>query len=101
MLKSHICDIIIYRPQKGKYSEFVDLISNLAVSLNIALTVGDFIHSDKSEAPLRVSAVSALYSVGVHQNVNGPSHNGGHTLNLNLIFRLNIVTVSLTASSII
>ncbi|KAI5085332.1 hypothetical protein C0J45_23157, partial [Silurus meridionalis] len=71
--------IIIYRPP-GPYSdfliEFADFITNLATSLDKALIVGDFnIHFDNQEDSLRAAVVSILDSVGINQNVIGPTHN--------------------------
>ncbi|XP_058263764.1 uncharacterized protein LOC131364606 [Hemibagrus wyckioides] len=85
---------VIYRPP-GPYSEFLsefgDFTSNLVVYLDKALIVGDFnIHFDKPEDPLRTAGVSILDSLGVNQNVIGPTHNGGHTLDLIFTFGLNI-----------
>ncbi|KAI5086287.1 hypothetical protein C0J45_1051, partial [Silurus meridionalis] len=86
--------IIIYRPP-GPYSdfliEFADFITNLATSLDKALIVGDFnIHFDNQEDSLRAAVVSILDSVGINQNVIGPTHSGGHTLDLLLTFGLKI-----------
>ncbi|KAI5085474.1 hypothetical protein C0J45_5310, partial [Silurus meridionalis] len=72
--------IIIYRPP-GPYSdfliEFADFITNLATSLDKALIVGDFnIHFDNQEDSLRAAVVSILDSVGINQNVIGPTHSG-------------------------
>uniref|UniRef100_A0AAY4DRN7 Reverse transcriptase domain-containing protein n=1 Tax=Denticeps clupeoides TaxID=299321 RepID=A0AAY4DRN7_9TELE len=86
--------IIIYRPP-GPYSEFLseftDFVSNLVVSVDKALIVGDInIHCDKLEDSLRTAFLSLLDSVGVNQHVTGPTHEGGHTLDLVLTFGLNI-----------
>ncbi|XP_053481003.1 uncharacterized protein LOC128607830 [Ictalurus furcatus] len=89
--------IIIYRPP-GPYteflSEFADFVSNLVVSVDKALIVGDFnIHFDNLEDPLRIAVVSILDSVGINQNVIGPTHNGGHTLDLILTYGLSIENI--------
>ena len=89
--------IIIYRPP-GPYSEFLceftDFISNLVISLDKALIVGDFnIHFDNPQDPLRTAFVSILDSVGINQTVIGPTHNGGHTLDLILTLGLNVGSI--------
>ncbi|KAI5086833.1 hypothetical protein C0J45_23232, partial [Silurus meridionalis] len=62
-----------------------------ATSLDKALIVGDFnIHFDNQEDSLRAAVVSILDSVGINQNVMGPTHSGGHTLDLLLTFGLKI-----------
>ncbi|KAF4078917.1 hypothetical protein AMELA_G00187270 [Ameiurus melas] len=95
--------IIIYRPP-GPYteflSEFADFVSNLVVSVNKALIVGDFnIHFDSLEDPLRTAVVSILDSVGINQNVIGPTHSGGHTLDLILTYGLSIENIEIIPQS--
>lgn len=66
-------------------------ILNLVVSSDTALIVRNFnTHFDNPEDPLKTVAVSILDTVGVKQNVIGPTRNGGHTLDLILTIRLNI-----------
>ncbi|XP_060770970.1 uncharacterized protein LOC132881920 [Neoarius graeffei] len=95
--------LIIYRPP-GPYSEFLsefaDFISDLVISLDKALVVGDFnIHFDNPEDPLKTAFVSILDSGGINQNVIGLTHNGGHTLDLILTFRLNVDNVVILPQS--
>lgn len=71
----------------------MNFISKL-VSVDEALIFGDHnIHFDNPEDWLRTAFVSALDSAGVIQNIIGPTHHGGHTLDLALTFRLSIENI--------
>lgn len=59
--------------------------------------VGEFNnHFDYPEDPLRTALMSILESVGVNQNITGPTHNGSHTLDLILKLVLKYAQTDLT-----
>lgn len=86
--------VIIYRPP-GPYSEFLsefsEFISNLVLSTDKILIVGDFnIHVDKDSDSLSSAFRSLIDSVGFIQSVNEPTHHFNHTLDLVLAYGLDI-----------
>uniref|UniRef100_A0A8C5G3G3 Reverse transcriptase domain-containing protein n=1 Tax=Gouania willdenowi TaxID=441366 RepID=A0A8C5G3G3_GOUWI len=86
--------VIIYRPP-GPYSEFLsefsDFISNLVLSSDKILIVGDFnIHVDKDSDSLSSAFMSLIDSVGFFQTINEATHRLNHTLDLVLTYGLDI-----------
>ncbi len=76
----------VYRPT-GPYTdflkEFADFLSDLLVNVNKALIVGDFnIHVDNTNDALGLAFIDLINSLGVKQNVTGPTHRFNHMLNL-------------------
>uniref|UniRef100_A0A8C5GPT6 Reverse transcriptase domain-containing protein n=1 Tax=Gouania willdenowi TaxID=441366 RepID=A0A8C5GPT6_GOUWI len=85
---------IIYRPP-GPYSEFLsefsEFISNLVLSSDKILIVGDFnIHVDKDSDSLSSAFMSLIDSVGFFQTINEATHRLNHTLDLVLTYGLDI-----------
>lgn len=63
----------------------------MVVSVDKAVIVGEInIPFDNLQDPLRITFMSILDSVVVNQNIIGPTHYGGHTLDLILTLGLNI-----------
>uniref|UniRef100_A0A8C5D409 Reverse transcriptase domain-containing protein n=1 Tax=Gouania willdenowi TaxID=441366 RepID=A0A8C5D409_GOUWI len=96
--KSKTCQpvlfVIIYRPP-GPYSEFLsefsEFISNLVLSSDKILIVGDFnIHVDKDSDSLSSAFMSLIDSVGFFQTINEATHRLNHTLDLVLTYGLDI-----------
>ncbi|XP_049328030.1 uncharacterized protein LOC125787624 [Astyanax mexicanus] len=86
--------INIYRPP-GPYLEFLkefsDFVTDLAVSNDKVIIVGDFnIHFEKLDDPLKKAFTSILDSVGIIQNITGPTHYCNHTLDLVLTLGVSI-----------
>lgn len=82
--------VIVYRPP-GPYtvflSEFADFLTNLVVSTEKVLIVGDFnIHMDNENDTLRSAFLSITDSIGFCQHVNKPTHCCNHTLDLVLTY---------------
>ncbi len=76
----------VYRPT-GPYTdflkEFADFLSDLLVNVNKALIVGDFnIHVDNKNDSLGLAFTDLINSLGVKQNVTGPTHRFNHMLDL-------------------
>ncbi len=76
----------VYRPP-GPYTdflkEFADFLSDLLVTVDKALIVGDFnIHVDNTNDALGLAFTDLINSFGVKQNVTGPTHRFNHTLDL-------------------
>ncbi|KAL6458614.1 hypothetical protein MHYP_G00320860 [Metynnis hypsauchen] len=86
--------INIYRPP-GPYVEFLkefsDFAADLAVCSDKVITLGDFnIHFEKVDDSLKKAFTSILDSVGIVQNVAGPTHYCNHTLDLVLTLGVSI-----------
>uniref|UniRef100_A0A3B1JQW8 Reverse transcriptase domain-containing protein n=1 Tax=Astyanax mexicanus TaxID=7994 RepID=A0A3B1JQW8_ASTMX len=86
--------INIYRPP-GPYLEFLkefsDFVTDLAVSNDKVIIVGDFnIRFEKLDDPLKKAFTSILDSVGIIQNITGPTHYCNHTLDLVLTLGVSI-----------
>ncbi|XP_076831223.1 uncharacterized protein LOC143476767 [Brachyhypopomus gauderio] len=86
--------VTIYRPP-GPYSEFLqefaEFLSELVLTIERFVIVGDFnIHYENESDPLKIAFDSILDSVGIAQNVTGPTHRCKHTLDLILTYELNI-----------
>uniref|UniRef100_A0A3P9AYQ0 HD domain-containing protein n=1 Tax=Maylandia zebra TaxID=106582 RepID=A0A3P9AYQ0_9CICH len=78
--------VIIYRPP-GPYTEFLsdfsDFISDLVLSSDKIIIVGDFnIHVDAKNDSLNMAFNLLLDSIGFSQNVKEPTHHFNHTLDL-------------------
>ncbi len=76
----------VYRPP-GPYTdflkEFADFLSDLLVTVDKALIVGDFnIHVDNTNDALGLVFTDLINSFGVKQNITGPTHRFNHTLAL-------------------
>ncbi|XP_052464754.1 uncharacterized protein LOC128021527 isoform X1 [Carassius gibelio] len=76
----------VYRPP-GPYTEFLkefaDFLSDLLVTVDKALIMGDFnIHVDNANDTLGLAFTDLINSFGVKQNVTGPTHRFNHTLDL-------------------
>ncbi|XP_058248684.1 uncharacterized protein LOC131354733 [Hemibagrus wyckioides] len=76
----------VYRPP-GPYGDFLNefshLLSDLLISFDKVLIVGDFnIHVDDANDALGLAFIDLLNSFGVKQNINRPTHHFNHTLDL-------------------
>ena len=76
----------VYRPP-GPYSEFLtgfaEFLTDIALSADMALIVGDFnIHFENNKDPLKIAFEALIDSMGYIQNVIGPTHRCNHTLDL-------------------
>ncbi len=76
----------VYRPP-GPYTDFIkefaDFLSDLLVTVEKALIVGDFnIHVDNTNDALGLALTDLINSFGVKQNVTGPTHRFNHMLDL-------------------
>ena len=85
---------IVYRPP-GPYSEFLsefsEFLSNLVLSTDKVIIVGDFnIHVDVDVDSLSTAFISLLDSIGFSQSVNKPTHCLNHTLDLVLTYGIEI-----------
>lgn len=86
--------VIVYRPP-GPYSEFLsefsEFISNLVLSSDKILIVGDFnIHVDNDSDSLSSAFMSLIDSIGFFQAVCEATHCFNHTLDLVLAYGLDI-----------
>ena len=86
--------VIVYRPP-GPYSsflvEFSEFLSNLALTKDKVIVVGDFnVHVDVENDSLGVSFRSILDSLGFSQVVDGPTNKRFHTLDLILTYGISI-----------
>nr|XP_055053668.1 uncharacterized protein LOC129438773 isoform X1 [Misgurnus anguillicaudatus] len=93
----------IYRPP-GHHADFLKEIANflseLVVTVDKALIVGDFnIHVDNSKDALGRAFMDVLNSLGIKQNVSGPTHTRKHTLDLILSLGLNINDIEISPQS--
>lgn len=91
--------VIVYRPP-GPYSsflaEFSEFLSNLAITKDKIILVGDFnIHVDVENDCLSTSFRSILDSLGFSQVVKGPTHKHLHTLDLILTYGLDIENLAI------
>uniref|UniRef100_A0A669FAZ4 Reverse transcriptase domain-containing protein n=1 Tax=Oreochromis niloticus TaxID=8128 RepID=A0A669FAZ4_ORENI len=82
--------VIIYRPP-GPYTEFLsdfsDFLSDLVLSSDKIIIVGDFnIHVDAKNDSLNIAFNLLLDSIGFSQNVKEPTHHFNHTLDLVLTY---------------
>ena len=78
--------ITVYRPQKSKcgfLDEFSELLSKVSTDYNCIIISGDFIiHVDNKTDPDAQNFISLLEAFDFTQQVSGPTHNKGHTLDL-------------------
>ena len=86
--------VVVYRPP-GPYSEFLsefsEFLSNLVLSTDKVIIVGDFnIHVDVDNDSLNTAFISLLDSIGFSQCVNKPTHCHNHTLDLVLTYGIEI-----------
>ncbi len=93
----------VYR-SPGPYSdflgEFANFLSNLVVTVDRALIVGDFnIHIDNENDTLGLAFIDILNSLGVRQNVTGPTHRHNHTLDLILSYGVDVDTIEILPQS--
>ncbi|XP_056301953.1 uncharacterized protein LOC130214336 isoform X1 [Danio aesculapii] len=95
--------ITIYRPP-GPYvnflKEFSDFISDLLVKTDKILIVGDFnIPIDDANDTLGLAFMDLLHSLGIKQNVIGPTHCLKHTLDLILSYGIEVINVDIIPQS--
>ena len=86
------CIVVIYRVppskqnkiQKSKFlEEFADLLEQAATWTGRLLLVGDFnVHWDTQDDAEKKQLAELLDAFGLTQHVDGPTHTGGHTLDL-------------------
>ena len=86
--------VVVYRPP-GPYTEFLsqfsDFLSDLVLSSDKVIIVGDFnIHVDVNSDSLTTAFNSILDSIGFSQHVNEPTHSFNHTLDLVLTYGIEI-----------
>ena len=86
--------VIVYRPP-GAYSafltEFADFLANLVVKSNKIICAGDLnIHVDVETNSLNNAFTSIIDSIGFSQCVNKPTHIFNHTLDLVLVYGVEI-----------
>uniref|UniRef100_A0AAQ6IH18 Reverse transcriptase domain-containing protein n=1 Tax=Anabas testudineus TaxID=64144 RepID=A0AAQ6IH18_ANATE len=86
--------VIVYRPPVP-YSEFLtefsEFLSDLVLSADKVIIVGDFnIHVDVDDNCLNTAFNSLLDSIGFTQNVNKPTHCFNHTLDLILTYGVEV-----------
>ena len=79
--------IVIYRPPRGIFQEFLNEFSSLLKSVLVwngkLLIAGDFdIHVDNSAVSDSIKFSSFLSSMGLTQHEVGPTHSKGHILDL-------------------
>ncbi|XP_048853154.1 uncharacterized protein LOC125721162 [Brienomyrus brachyistius] len=90
----------LHRPYSDFLKEFADFLTNLVVSTDKAVIVGDFnIHMEKDNDPLKIAFAAILDSVGVCQNVVGPTHVCNHTLDLIISHGILVEHVSIMPQS--
>ncbi len=93
----------VYRPL-GHYTDFIkefgDFISELVLSADKVLIVGDFnIHVDNENDALGSAFLDILNSIGVRQHVSGPTHYQNHTLDLILSHGIDVNGVEVLQQS--
>uniref|UniRef100_A0A672G2J3 Reverse transcriptase domain-containing protein n=1 Tax=Salarias fasciatus TaxID=181472 RepID=A0A672G2J3_SALFA len=86
--------IIVYRPP-GPYSDFLtefsEFLSNIVLTHNKILIIGDFnIHVDDSGDSLSNAFIAVLDSIGFTQNVDESTHSHKHTLDLVLTYGIEV-----------
>ncbi|XP_060745410.1 uncharacterized protein LOC132858883 [Tachysurus vachellii] len=93
----------VYRPP-GPYTdflrEFTDFLSDLLVSFDKALIVGDFnIHVDDTNDALGLTFMDLLNSLGLKQNVTRATHRRNHTLDLIISHRIDVTDIDIIPQS--
>ncbi len=93
----------VYRPP-GPYTdflkEFADFLSDLLVTVDKALIVGDFnIHVDNTNDVLGLAFTDLINSFGVKQNVTGPTHRFNHTLDLIISHGIDLTDIDIIPQS--
>ncbi len=93
----------VYRPP-GPYTdflkEFADFLSDLLVTVDKALIVGDFdIHVDNTNDALGLAFTDLINSFGVKQNVTGPTHRFNHTLDLIISHGIDLTDIDIVPQS--
>ena len=89
----------VYRPP-GHHADFIkefaDFLSELILTGDKVLVVGDFnIHVDNEKDALGLAFKDIVNSIGVRQHVSGPSHRRNHTLDLILSHGTNVDAVEI------
>ncbi|XP_054869434.1 uncharacterized protein LOC129349621 [Amphiprion ocellaris] len=86
--------VVVYRPPAPSsefLSQFSDFLSDLVLSSDKVIIVGDFnIHVDVDSDSLTTAFNSILDSIGFSQHVNKPTHSFNHTLDLVLTYGIEI-----------
>ncbi|XP_052463142.1 uncharacterized protein LOC128020352 [Carassius gibelio] len=93
----------VYRPP-GPYTEFLkefaDFLSDLLVTVDKALIMGDFnIHVDNANDTLGLAFTDLINSFGVKQNVTGPTHRFNHTLDLIISHGIDLTAIDIVPQS--
>ncbi|XP_051991563.1 uncharacterized protein LOC127650285 [Xyrauchen texanus] len=93
----------VYRspgPYSDFLSEFANFLSDLVVTVDRALIVGDFnIHIHNENDTLGLAFIDILNSLGVRQNVTGPTHRHNHTLDLILSYGVDVDNIEILQQS--
>nr|XP_054759574.1 uncharacterized protein LOC129265625 [Lytechinus pictus] len=99
----------VYRPPpsaRNKFTfsmflkEFLTLLETAGISENMPIILGDFnIHIDDVNDSQAKSFIYSIDSLGFFQHVNGPTHRGGHTLDLILTRRIDDIISSIRIMS--
>ncbi|XP_058637889.1 uncharacterized protein LOC131544010 [Onychostoma macrolepis] len=93
----------VYRPP-GHHTDFIkefsDLLSELVLTADKVLIVGDFnIHVDNEKDSLGSAFIDILNSIGVKQHVSGPTHCRNHTLDLILSHGIDVSGIEIWQQS--
>jgi hypothetical protein len=86
--------VIVYRapgPYSEFLSEFAEFLSTLVLKTDKVIIVGDFnIHVDVENDSFSTAFISLLDSIGFSQSVHEPTHCFNHTLDLVLVYGIEI-----------
>ena len=89
--------IIIYRPPKYSpafVEEVTEMLSMISSEFDCFAIAGDFnIHIDNAENKITKEMITVLNTFDLIQHVHGPTHKGGHTLDLIISRGLNISSI--------
>ena len=93
----------VYRPP-GHHTDFIkefaDFLSELILTADKVLIVGDFnIHIDNEKDALGLAFKDIVNSIGVRQHVSGPTHRRNHTLDLILSHGIDVDAVEILQQS--
>ena len=93
----------VYRPpghHKDFIKEFADFLSELILTADKVLIVGDFnIHIDNEKDALGLAFKDIVNSIGLRQHVSGPTHCRNHTLDLILSHGIDVDAVEILQQS--
>lgn len=84
----HFVVVAIYRPGSAPVTaafldEFVYIVEHMAVYYTTIIIAEDVkVHFDHVASPMTVAFTHILESAGLTQRVHGPTHHGGHTLDV-------------------